>query len=88
MSTTSGAHAGGEEAVELEDGGEELSTPAVKCRRVQDDSVSLVSGLGESVHYESVAPSRHLSHQYQQEVGRSWGEAVEEVGKSWGEALK
>ena len=42
-SATSGAHGGGGEAVELEDGGEELSTPAVKRKCVRnEDSVPLV----------------------------------------------
>ena len=46
MSTTSGAHGGGGEAVESEDGGEELSTPAVKRKCVRnvcyEESLSLV----------------------------------------------
>ena len=65
MSTTSGAHGGGM-SVESRDGGEELSTPAVK-RRCEDEknSMSLVSGLGPSVHGESVTLSRHLTHQHQ-----------------------
>ena len=65
MRATSGAHGRGGEAVELEDGGEELSTPAVKRKCIQDDSMSLMPGLGrEFVHYESVTPPRHLSPQY------------------------
>ena len=55
-------------SVESRDGGEELSTPAVKRRRVREEnSVSLVSGLGrETVHGESVTPPGHVHHQHHQ----------------------
>ena len=52
LSATSGAHGGGE-SVELRDGGEELSTPAVK-RKCEENSVSLVSGLGSAGDLHSV----------------------------------
>ena len=68
-SATSGAHGGGGgEAVELEDGGEELSTPAVKRKCVVDEhGMSLASGFeGESVHSESVTFPRHVRYQHHQ----------------------
>ena len=57
MSITSGTHGGGESR----DGGEELSTPAVKRRCVHDEQdMSLVSGFeGVFVCGESVTPSGH-----------------------------
>ena len=66
MSTTSGVHGGGW-LVESEDGGEELSTPAVKRRCVREENcVSLVSGLEkESVIDDSVTLPRHVHHQHQ-----------------------
>ena len=65
MSTTSGAHGGGG-SVESRDGGEEVSTPALKRRREDEkNSMSLVSGLGPSVHGESVTLSKHLTHLHQ-----------------------
>ena len=46
LSITSGVH-GGSVSVESRDGGEELSTPAVKHKCVHsEDSVSLMSDLG------------------------------------------
>ena len=67
-SATSGTHGGGREAVESEDGGEELSTPAVKRSRVHEEtSMSLVSGLGiETIHGESVTPVGIVHHQHHQ----------------------
>ena len=53
-------------SVELRDGGEELSPPAVKRKCVhEENSLPLVSGLGPSIYGESVAPPRHLTHQHQ-----------------------
>ena len=62
LSTTSGAHG----RVQSRDG-EELSTPAMKRRRVHEEtSMSLVSGLGrESVHCELLTPPRHVNCQHQ-----------------------
>ena len=67
-SATSAAHGGGGEAVELEDGGEELSTPVVKRKCVVDEhGMSLASGFeGESVHSESVTFPRHVHYQHHQ----------------------
>ena len=56
MSTTSGAHGGGESR----DGGEELSTPAVKRKCLQYDSMSLVSGL----EGEPVTSTIHHQHRH------------------------
>ena len=51
-------------SVESRYSGEELSTPAVKRRREdEENSVSLVSGLGrETIHGESVTPVGHVHH--------------------------
>ena len=64
MNATSGAHGG----VELEDGGEELSTPAVKSKRVRNEhGVMLVSSFeGESAYCRSHTPTgRVIQHSHQ-----------------------
>ena len=51
------------------DGGEEQSIPAVKRRRVDEETSMLFpSGLeSESVHGESVTPTGHISYQHQRD---------------------
>ena len=61
MSTTSGAHGGGG-SVQSRDGGEELSTLAVKRKCVREEnSVSLALDIGgDSLYGESMTIRRHV----------------------------
>ena len=65
LSTTSGAHGGGW-SVESRDGGEELSSPAVKRKCIHDEhGMSLASGFKrESVYCRSHITTGHVIHQF------------------------